>query len=120
MGNKINGKKSENCHSWHEKERRDSNAYSRRRGNARCQGEPARNQPQRVDRTYRQGSSYLRIGSEADGGVIENLIGEYRDQVAIKRAAIRTLELEIEQLESRIQNFEAVQAQFSNQFQEAS
>ncbi|MDZ8083201.1 MAG: hypothetical protein RMX35_29565 [Nostoc sp. DcaGUA01] len=120
MGNKINGTKSENRRSWHEKERCDSNAYPGRRRNVRHQSKSAGNQPQRAHRTYCQGSSYLGLGSKTNGGVIDNLIDEYRDQVAVKKAAIRTLELEIEKLESRIQNFEAVQSQLSHQLQEAS
>ena len=120
MGNEINGKKSQDRRSWYEKEGRGSNAYAGRRRNVGYQSKSARNQPQRIDRTYCQGASYFGLGSETNGGVIDSLIEEYRDQVAIKKASIRTLELEIEQLESRIKNFEAVQAQFSDQLQEAS
>ncbi|MEH2050080.1 MAG: hypothetical protein V7K70_10205 [Nostoc sp.] len=120
MGNKINGTKSENRRSWNEKERCNRNPYTGRRRDARHQGKLVGNQPQRVDRTHCQGTSYLGLGSEANGGVVDNLIDEYRNQVAIKKASIRTLELEIEQIESRIQQFEAIQAQFSHQLQEAS
>ena len=120
MGNKINGTKSENRRSWDEKERCYSNPHTRRRRDARHQGQPVGNQPQRVDRTHCQGASYLGRGSETNGGVVDNLIEEYRSQVAIKKATIKTLELEIEQIESRIHQFEAIQAQFDHQLQEAS
>ncbi len=117
---KIDGTKSQDCRSWHEKEGCDSNSHSRRRRNAGYQSESLGNQPKRINRTNCKGASYLRLGSEANGGVVDNLIDDYRNQVAVKRANIRTLELEIEQIESRIKQFEAIQAQFSRQLEEAS
>ena len=120
MGNENNGTKSQDCYSWDEKERCDSNTYAGRRRTAGYQSKSIGSQSQRAYRTHSQGASYLRFGSETDGGVVNDLINEYRDQVAIKQASIKTLELEISQIESRIQQFEVIQVQLSNQLQEVS
>jgi len=120
MGNQINGTKSQDCRAWHEKEGCDGDAYAGRRRVAGYQSQSAGSQPQRVNRTHCQRASYLRLGSETDGGVVKDLIDEYRDQVAIKKATIKSLELEIDQIESRIQQFETIQVQLNHQLQEVS
>lgn len=94
----IDGKKSI---ARSEEEGCDSHAYSRRGGHAGLQSQTTRNKPQRTDRADSEESNFFGTGRAATGGILSQLISEYRDQVAIKKQ-------EIDRLEGRIDEFEAL------------
>lgn len=107
MGNKDGTKNKDSCPRDEEK-RRNSNSYSRRSRTTRFKSPNIRYQSKRANRTDCTGASNISFRDRANGGVVDQLIDEYRDQVDLKKCAIRKLEVEIEQLESRINDFEQI------------
>ena len=92
--------------------------YSRRSRNVRCQSKSFRNQPERAYRISCTQSSIFSPRTANDGGIIRQLIKDYRDQVAsarnqviAKKAEIKNLEEEAGKLEFRIQEFEILEKQ---------
>lgn len=95
---RINGK-TDNTRS--EEERLYSDSHSRGCRDAGLQGADSRDKPERINRTYGAESNFFRSGGTAAGGILSQLIDEYRDQVAAKK-------LELDRLEARINQFEAL------------
>jgi len=120
MGNINGAKEDENCRSRYEEKRLYCVANTGGSRNARHKGGNARNQSQRIDRANSQGASFNELGSTDDGGIVGQLIDEYRNQVAIKRAEIESIQIEVQQLESRIHQFEIIEEALRSQTKEVS
>jgi hypothetical protein len=111
MGN-VDGTKNQSCRTWHEEKGLYGIPDPRRGGNARQHGRVDGDKSERANRESRQEASFNdKRGSQFDGGIVSQLISEYRDQVAVKKTTIRNLELEIQDLESRVHQLETVQEQ---------
>ena len=121
MGN-INGEKDQDSSSRTEEERLYAYAHSGRSGDAGRESEIPRNQSERTYRANSTQSSIFSPGTSDDGGILCQLIKDYRDQVAARRnqvtakkAEIKHLEDETEKLEFRIQEFETLQKQLEQE-----
>nr|WP_265578959.1 hypothetical protein [Nostoc sp. LEGE 06077] len=102
-------------------ERLDVNTDTRRGRDVRREGQSDGHQQERDDRTNSKRASILSPGISITGGMLRQLIGDYRDQLASKKEEIKKLYEEIHQLdaeaekiESRIQEFESLQSQLEN------
>lgn len=76
-----------------------------------------------IERIARE--SILTLGVSLTGGMLGQLIGDYRDQLAAKEEEIKNLDNEIQRLnseaqkiKSRIQEFESLQSQLEKQSKE--
>lgn len=99
-------------------ERFNFNADTRRCGDARREGQGNGYQQERDDRTDSQRTSIFSLGKSITGGMLRQLIADYRDQLAAKKEEIRKhyeeinqLNEEAEKIESRIQEFELLKSQ---------
>lgn len=116
MGN-IDGTENQSGSTRHEEKRLHGFIDPRRSGNARYNGSVDEHQPERIDRKDRSQTNFNnKPGSSPDGGVVAQLIDEYRDQVELKKSTIKSLEIEIEGLDSRIQQLQLIQQQIESQF----
>nr|WP_230968094.1 hypothetical protein [Nostoc sp. WHI] len=100
----------------------NANTDTRRRGNAERESQGNGYQQERDDRTYSERTSILSLGISITGGMLRQLISDYRDQLAAKKEEIqkhydeiRQLNGEAEKIESRIQEFESLQIQLEKQ-----
>lgn len=75
--------------------------HSRRSGNAGCESGSDGSQQKRTDRADSSRSNFIGDGSTVTGGILRQLIEESKSQVAAKKT-------EILQLESKIQDFNAL------------
>lgn len=105
MGN-IDGAENNTRCTWPEKERLHRLFNSRRSGDTRCQSKLIGNQSQRTNRANSAQPLVLDTGKTIPGGMLRQLISDYRDQVARKQALIEQTENEIDFLQSRIAQFE--------------
>ncbi|WGV25679.1 hypothetical protein QI031_28830 [Halotia branconii CENA392] len=99
--------------------------YSGGSRDARREGEGYGTEQKRDDRTHSERASVLTLGKSITGGMLRQLIADYRDQLAAKKEEINKLENQIrqandeaEKLQSRIQEFEALQSQLEQQIEE--
>ena len=83
-------------------------------------GKDARNQQKRDNRASSQESSIFTTGADVTGGMLDHLIDEYGDQVALKEDEIHRLSEEVNRLKSRVQEFKALRQELQKQFEEAS
>ncbi|BAY21697.1 hypothetical protein NIES2100_14540 [Calothrix sp. NIES-2100] len=113
MGKQLHGTQNQDGSSRHEEKRRNSNTHSGRGGTIGFKSEYSGHQSERADRTNSTGTSHFNFRSGTDGGVVDQLIDEYREQVELKKCAIKNLQVEIKQLEDRIQDFEQVREQLT-------
>ncbi len=121
MGN-VDGEKDQDRSSRTEKKRLYAYTHSGGSRDARYEGEISRNQSERTYRANSTQSSIFSSGASDDGGILRQLIRDYRDQVAtrrdqvaVKKAEIKRLEDEAEKLEFRIQEFETLQHQLEQE-----
>lgn len=121
MGN-IDGEKDQDSSSRTEEKRLYAYTHSGGSRDARCESEIPRNQSERTYRANSTQSSIFSPGTSDDGGILRQLIKDYRDQmaarrdqVAAKKAEIKRLEDETEKLEFRIQEFETLQKQLEQE-----
>nr|WP_263986529.1 hypothetical protein [Dendronalium phyllosphericum] len=105
-----------------EKKGSNFDAYSGGSRNARRESESSGNKQKRDDRTHSERASVLAPGASVTGGMLRQLIADYRDQLAAKKEELRKLEEEIqrtndeaEKIQSRIQEFESLQIQLEEQ-----
>ncbi|MEH1791608.1 MAG: hypothetical protein V7L17_02790 [Nostoc sp.] len=84
------------------------------------ESESVRNKQKRDNRTYRSEPSIFSPGTAVTGGVLDNLIDEYCDQVELKENEIKRLNDEVNRLKSRVQEFRVLRGELQKQFQEAS
>jgi hypothetical protein len=98
----------------------ESVSLSRGRRVARGESKSIRNQQKRDNRAYRPQSSIFSSGTTVTGGVLDNLIDEYCDQVELKENEIQRLSDEVNRLKSRVQEFKLLRDELQKQFQEAS
>ena len=68
-------------------------------------------QQERDDREDRSGSDFYRFGQAITGGMLRQLIEEYKDQLAAKKDTINRLASEAERLKTRIKEFESLEEQ---------
>jgi hypothetical protein len=115
----------EEANAWRKEEKYYVCADTGGEGNARSQGENARHQQERIDRAYSARSSIVFPGISIAGGMLRQLISDYRDQMATKVNEIHRIDEERrrldtekqrlnedkEKLEFRIKEFEALQNQ---------
>ncbi|MEH2384159.1 MAG: hypothetical protein V7K27_35620 [Nostoc sp.] len=95
-------------------------SFSRGRGIVGGESEFTGNQQKRDNRAYRSQSSIFSPGTAVTGGVLDNLIDEYCDQVELKENEIQRLNDEVTRLKSRVQEFKVLRDELQKQFQEAS
>ncbi|BAY77944.1 hypothetical protein NIES25_44140 [Nostoc linckia NIES-25] len=95
-------------------------SLSRGSGVTGGEGEFVRNQQKRDNRAYRSRSSIFSAGTAITGGVLDNLIDEYDEQVQLKENEIQRLSNEVNRLKSRAQEFRVLRDELQKQFQEAS
>ncbi|BAZ66284.1 hypothetical protein NIES4106_10340 [Fischerella sp. NIES-4106] len=105
----------------------DGDANSRRGGDAGHKGESSEDQQKRVDRANSTKPSIFDTGTSITGGMLRQLISDYRDQVAAKKNEAHRLKDEIqrindetEKLEARIKEFEALEQELEKQLEESS
>lgn len=79
------------------------------------QSENIGNQQERACRAHSPKSSIFRYGASDDGGMVCQLIDDYRDQVAARKAEIKRLEEEVKKLEFRIDEFEILKQQLKQE-----
>ncbi|MEH1862058.1 MAG: hypothetical protein V7L21_29560 [Nostoc sp.] len=112
--------KDEKTVTWTEEAKLESVSLSRGRGVAGGESESIRNQQKRNNRAHSSQSSIFSPGTAVTGGVLDNLIDEYCDQVANKESEIQRLVDEVTRLKSRVQEFKVLREELQKQFQEAS
>ena len=112
--------KNEEAVTWAEKAEPKSLSLAGGCGVTGGEGESIGNQQKRDNRTYRSQSSLLSPGTAITGGVLDNLIDEYCDQVELKENEIQRLNDEVNRLKSRVQEFRVLRVELQKQFQEAS
>ena len=112
--------KNEEAVTWTEKAEPESVGLSRGCGVAGGESEFIGNQQKRDNRAYRSESSIFGSGTAVTGGVLDNLIEEYCDQVQLKENEIQRLNDEVNRLKSRVQEFRVLRGELQKQFQEAS
>jgi chromosome segregation ATPase len=112
--------KNEEAVTWAEKAEPKSVSLSRGRGVTGGESKSARNQQKRDNRAHRSESSIFSPGTAITGGVLDNLIDEYCDQVELKENEIQRLNDEVNRLKSRVQEFKTLRGELQKQFQEAS
>ncbi|WP_265338673.1 MULTISPECIES: hypothetical protein [unclassified Nodularia (in: cyanobacteria)] len=105
---RINGQKSD---SRTEEGKYNLDANSRGRGATGSQGQDSGNQQERVYRTNSQEFNFRKSGRTVTGGMLCQLIEEWEQQLAVKK-------LEVERLESRINEFRALQEELDQKIQE--
>jgi hypothetical protein len=110
MGN-IDGKKDEDSSPRTEEEGFYSHTHAGRGGDAGRQSEISWHQQERIDRANCSQSTLLSTREAVTGKMLRQLIGEYREQVAIKKN-------EIQHLEARIQEFEALEKELEGETEE--
>lgn len=125
MGN-IDGKEDKDSGTRAEEERLYAYAHAGRGGNVGCQSQGSGNQQKRIDRENSQKPSIFSFRISDIGGMLRQLISDYRDQVAKKKHQIQRIEEEkqrlndeTQQLEARIQEFEALQEDLEKQLEES-
>jgi hypothetical protein len=106
MGN-INGKK---IHTRTTQAEYNADANSAGSGTTGNKGKDPGNQQERVCRENSQESSFGKSGRTVTGGMLCQLIEEWEQQLAIKK-------LEIDQLESRINEFRALQEELDQRIE---
>ncbi|MGI8502056.1 MAG: hypothetical protein ACR2LR_13095 [Hassallia sp.] len=79
------------------------------------QSENIGNQQERTYRAYSSKSSISSSGASDDGGMVCQLIDDYRDQVAARKAEIKRLEDEVKKLEFRIDEFEILKHELNQE-----
>lgn len=112
--------KNEEAVTWTEEAEPESVSLSRGRGVAGRESESIRNQQKRDNRAHRSQSSVFSPGTAVTGGVLDNLIDEYCDQVELKENEIQRIIDEVNRLKSRVQEFRVLRSELQKQFQEAS
>lgn len=119
------GRKNEKAAARAEEERSNVDLDSRRSGEIGGQSKSSWTKQERIDRTDSQGSSVFAAGTTITGGMLDHLIEEYGDQVALQQQQIQRLNEdithrynEIKRLESRIQEFKMLRDEFQKQFEE--
>ncbi|PHJ60250.1 hypothetical protein VF14_11565 [Nostoc linckia z18] len=95
-------------------------SLSRSGGVTRRESKSVRNQQKRDNRADRSRSSIFGPGTAVTGGVLDNLIDEYDDQVKLKENEIQRLSDEVNRLKSRAKEFRVLRDELQKQFQEAS
>lgn len=119
----------EEANAWRKEEKYYVCADTGGEGNARSQSEIARHQQERIDRAYSARSSIVIPGISIAGGMLRQLISDYRDQMATKINEIHRIDEEKqrldtekqrltedkEKLEFRIKEFEALQNQLEQE-----
>ena len=83
-------------------------------GSSRRESEINGVQQKRNDREDCSRSDIFRFGQRIAGGMLRQLIEEYKDQVATKKDAIERLASEIERLTTRIEEFESLEKQIDS------
>lgn len=121
MGN-VNGEKNKGSCTRTEEEGLHSNSDPRGSRDARCQSQFTRSEPQRIHREDCQESNFFSTGAADVGGMFDQLIGDYRDQLAAKQEEkrrteeeTRRLEQEINHIESRLQEVELFRKQLKKE-----
>lgn len=89
-----------------EEEGCDRYTYSRRSRDARFQSAEFGNKQERIDRAYGTESNFLRPSTATTGGILSQLIDEFRDQVAVKKSEIEYLEAKIHQFQEILEESE--------------
>lgn len=112
--------KNEETVTWTEKAEPKPVSLSAGSGVTRGKSESVGSQQKRDNRTYRSESSIFSPGTAVTGGVLDNLIDEYCDQVELKESEIQRLNDEVNRLKSRVQEFKVLRVELQKQFQEAS
>jgi hypothetical protein len=107
---------------WSTQERFDVNSDTRGSRDAGRKSQGYGHQQKRDDRAYSERASIFSPGISITGGMLRQLIGDYRDQLAAKKEQIKKLYEQVQQLsgetekiESRIQEFESLQFQLEQQ-----
>jgi hypothetical protein len=95
-------------------------SLSRSGGVARGKGKSTGNKQKRDNRAHSSQSSIFSPGTAVTGGVIDNLIEEYDEQVQLKENEIQRLIEEVSRLKLRAQEFRVLRDELQKQFQEAS
>jgi hypothetical protein len=90
---------------------RNNDTDSRRGADVGRESEGDGSQQERTDRTNCQKSSIFTAGSTITGGMLRQLNSEYRQQLANKKHERDLVDAEILRIESRIQEFEALEAE---------
>ncbi|AKG21283.1 hypothetical protein [Calothrix sp. 336/3] len=103
-----------------EEERPNSINHSRRFRPTGCQGESYGDKQERVSRENCTGQSIFSIGTAVSGGMLRQLIKDYRGQVARKKNELQRLNEEtrritndLEALEERIREFEVLEIELN-------
>lgn len=112
--------KNEEAVTWTEKAEPKSVSLSRGRGVAGGESEFIGNQQKRDSRANSSQPSIFSTGTAITGGVLDNLIDEYCDQVELKENEIQRLNDEVSRLKSRVQEFRVLRGELQKQFKEAS
>lgn len=108
-------------------EEKERNVHPDTRGyaDARGESESYRYQQERINRANSTQSNFIFSGSAITGGMLRQLIKDYRDQLAAKKhqfeflqELIQNTESEAQRLEERIQEFEILQEELEKQVQE--
>nr|WP_292706335.1 MULTISPECIES: hypothetical protein [unclassified Nostoc] len=102
------GRKDEKTTAWAEEERFDINALAGRGREIGGEGQSIGCQQERISGTDGQRSSIVSDGTRNPGGMIDHLIDEYSDQVAIKKEEDQRIQDEIARLESKIQGLKVL------------
>lgn len=94
-------------------EEKECNAYPDPRGGKSFGRESKINrlQQERDDREDRSWSDFSGFGRTITGGMLRQLIKEYKDQLATKKDTIERLTSEVQQLEAKIEEFESLEKQ---------
>jgi hypothetical protein len=90
---------------------RNTDSDSRRCADVGRKSEGNGSQQKRADRTNCQESSIFTTGSTITGGMLRHLNDEYRQQLANKKHERQLIDAEILRIESRIQEFEALESE---------
>ncbi len=101
------GSSNEKVVAWTKQEGRDGDSHSRWHCRIGQESEFNEYQPERADRADSTGSIIYRYGNTNTGGVISQLIGEYREQLALKQQ-------EIEQIQTKLEELEELQTNLGN------
>lgn len=119
------GRKNEKTAARAEEERSNVDFDTRRSGETGGKSKSSWSQQERIDRTDSQRSSVFAAGTTVTGGMLDHLIDEYGDQVALQHQQIQRLNEdinhrynEIKRLESRIQEFKLLRDELQQQFEE--
>ncbi|BAY86000.1 hypothetical protein NIES267_55060 [Calothrix parasitica NIES-267] len=89
-------------------EKYDADAHPGREENAGSKSESSRGEYERIGGTDSSGRLLFGDGCAITGGIIRQLIDEYKNQVANKNEQKSQIEAEIVQLNSRIQEFNSL------------